>query len=403
MRTSLFSLLASATLALAATNEQWASRSIYQVLTDRFARANGSTADCAITDYCGGTYAGIVSKLDYIQNMGFTAIQISPVSHNIENTTIYGEAFHGYWIDNLYELNPHFGSADELKNLSAELHARDMYLLVDVVVADMAYDVGNMNLTSDTPIDYGLLQPFNDAKYYHTPCNVTDWSNETDYQTCMLSASGVATLDLKTEDPTVEGMLADYVSGLIQNYSIDGIRIDGAKQVNYGFFQPFIKSAGVYSMSEVYIGDAMGMCAYQNLTEMGLENYAVYYPVIEAFTAGDMDGLVQVIDNVSKACPEPQFLTNFVENQDLTRFASFVPDMAVSTHLADQSSLSCLTFHSSLPQTLWLSSCLPTVSPKCTTAKNSMPLETTRHTTVLLSGRSRTTTRTRPCTSSPQR
>ena len=53
-------------------------RSIYQVLTDRFARADQSTTapcDTGARLYCGGTWQGIIEKLDYIQNMGFTAVR----------------------------------------------------------------------------------------------------------------------------------------------------------------------------------------------------------------------------------------------------------------------------------------------------------------------------------------
>jgi alpha-amylase len=55
----------------------WRKQSIYQVLTDRFARTDGSTtAACNTSDrvYCGGTYQGIINHLDYIQGMGFTAV-----------------------------------------------------------------------------------------------------------------------------------------------------------------------------------------------------------------------------------------------------------------------------------------------------------------------------------------
>jgi len=61
----------------AAAPSEWRSKSIYQVLTDRFARTDGSTsATCDTGDrvYCGGTYRGLIDKLDYIQGMGFTAV-----------------------------------------------------------------------------------------------------------------------------------------------------------------------------------------------------------------------------------------------------------------------------------------------------------------------------------------
>lgn len=61
----------------AASKEQWKSRSIYQIVTDRFARTDGSiTAPCDPDDddYCGGTFRGIINKLGYIQNLGFSAV-----------------------------------------------------------------------------------------------------------------------------------------------------------------------------------------------------------------------------------------------------------------------------------------------------------------------------------------
>jgi alpha-amylase len=58
------------------TPAQWRKESIYQVITDRFARTDGSTtASCDVNDYCGGTWRGLIKKLDYIQGMGFTAVR----------------------------------------------------------------------------------------------------------------------------------------------------------------------------------------------------------------------------------------------------------------------------------------------------------------------------------------
>lgn len=62
-------------LANAATKDQWKSRTIYQVLTDRFSRGNGDNSGCPdLHNYCGGTFKGITQNLDYIQTMGFDAI-----------------------------------------------------------------------------------------------------------------------------------------------------------------------------------------------------------------------------------------------------------------------------------------------------------------------------------------
>jgi alpha-amylase len=66
----------------AADVNAWKSRNIYFALTDRVARSADDTGGDAcgnLGNYCGGTFAGLQSKLDYIKGMGFDAIWITPV------------------------------------------------------------------------------------------------------------------------------------------------------------------------------------------------------------------------------------------------------------------------------------------------------------------------------------
>lgn len=87
--------------------------------------------------------------------MGFDSIWISPITKNIDGSTGQGEAYHGYWPVDLYNLNEHFGTSDDLKELSAALHKRGMYLMVDVVVNHFA-------ATSTPPsLTYSGYTPFN--------------------------------------------------------------------------------------------------------------------------------------------------------------------------------------------------------------------------------------------------
>lgn len=75
----------------------WRSQSIYQVMTDRFARTDlSTTAACDSSQgvYCGGTWKGLISKLDYIQGMGFTAIWISPFVEQMSGDTTDGSSYH---------------------------------------------------------------------------------------------------------------------------------------------------------------------------------------------------------------------------------------------------------------------------------------------------------------------
>jgi alpha-amylase len=79
--------------AAALSPTEWRKQSIYQVLTDRFARSDGSTTakcDSAAAIYCGGTWQGIIKKLDYIQGLGATTVWISPFVKQVDGNTLDG-------------------------------------------------------------------------------------------------------------------------------------------------------------------------------------------------------------------------------------------------------------------------------------------------------------------------
>ncbi|KAL4933350.1 alpha-amylase [Aspergillus undulatus] len=303
---SYLSALLSASACLAARSpsaQQWAERSIYQVMTDRFARPAGSPDElCNPYNYCGGTWSGIIDKLDYIQDLGFTAVQIFPVVENIPDDTLYGEAYHGYWPQNMYALNEYFGTADELRRLSKELHKRGMYLMVDVVNNDMAQAVNGSTTDEDGPeINWSKL-------------NDPDTSKK-----CWSSMEVVALPDLKTEDQ----------KGLVGNYSIDGLRVDATKQMDDAYLTSFSKAAGVFTMGEVYAKNTKAVCRYQGFVS-GLLNYPLHGPMVQAFTAGNMPGLAAKVKDVQSECKDFTRLGTFMENHDTPRFASLHNDTTLA-------------------------------------------------------------------------
>ncbi|KKY18925.1 putative glycoside hydrolase family 13 protein [Phaeomoniella chlamydospora] len=301
-------------------------------MTDRFARPDGSTdAECDLYQYCGGTWAGIINKLDYIQEMGFTAIQISPVVENIDNNTEYGEAYHGYWPINNYAINKHFGDESDLIQLAKEVHDRDMYLMVDVVINNMAQAI---NGSMPQPIDYSRFVPFNDEKYFHPYCAVEDWTNTTETQDCYIYSEVVALPDLATESQTVIDMTGQWIKELVSNYSIDGLRIDAAKHVNDAFLPPFVEAAGVFTFGEVYSGGTEDLCRYQQENLLaGLPDYLEYFPLIRAFTLGLMRELADQVVATRESCTDVSVLGSFSENHDLSRFASLTPDITLAKNV----------------------------------------------------------------------
>jgi alpha-amylase len=320
-------LLLLASIVTAATPAEWAGRSIYQLLTDRFARTDGSTnytCDPSARVYCGGTWQGIISHLDYIQGMGFSAVWISPITLNLPETTPYGQAYHGYWQQNIDALNPNFGTAEDLKALSSALHSRGMYLMVDVVVNHFGWD-GNAS-----SVDYSQFVPFNSPSYFHTYCTIShnDYNTrDENVQLCWLGDSNVELPDVNTTESSVRQLYNTWIANLVSTYSIDGLRIDTVKHVEQDFWSGFTSAAGVYSVGEVFDGDPNYVCGFQNELD-GLLNYPLWYPLTAAFSSssGSISDLVNQVNTIKSDCKNSTLLGTFLENHDNPRFAGLTSD-----------------------------------------------------------------------------
>nr|POE47204.1 acid alpha-amylase [Quercus suber] len=330
LRTLVFHLALCCSLSFAASLEEWKGRSIYQIVTDRFAVADdNANIICAVVNglYCGGSWQGIRSKLDYIQGMNFDAIWISPVVGQLPQATGDGEAYTGYWQQDLYALNDNFGTEEDLTDLISEVHRRGMLLMLDIVVNHMGY--------AGLPwlVDYAVLNPFNDQKYFHDYCTVDD-SSTTNIEQCWLGDTVVALADLRTEDDDVRQMYNTWISGMVANYSIDGLRIDTAINVEPGFFPGFVNASGVFAMGETLYSDSSVVCQWED-TIGSILNYPIYFTLIEAFqnTTGSILGLADEINAVKQNCNNPNAMGSFSENHDVPRFASYTNDMSLAKNV----------------------------------------------------------------------
>ena len=77
----------------------------------------------------GGDLKGVIEHLDYIKDMGMTALWMTPVMTN----DMPQSSYHGYAITNYYEIDPRLGTLEDFKTLSAELHKRGMKHIMDMV------------------------------------------------------------------------------------------------------------------------------------------------------------------------------------------------------------------------------------------------------------------------------
>lgn len=112
---------------------------IYLLMPDRFANADPANdsipgmAEAADRDAPygrhGGDLRGVIDHLDYIADLGMTALWMTPAMTN----DMPQSSYHGYAITNYYEIDPRLGTLDDFKRLSAELHKRGMKHIMDMV------------------------------------------------------------------------------------------------------------------------------------------------------------------------------------------------------------------------------------------------------------------------------
>src|SRR5215831_5986412 len=118
--------------------------------------AIGTEADAARwrdagTKFVGGTLSGLESKLGYLRRLGVTAVWISPIFKQVNADNSY----HGYGIQHFLDVDPHFGTRDDLRSLTVTAHAMGIRIILDVIL-NHSGDV--FRYTADNPSWNG--QPF---------------------------------------------------------------------------------------------------------------------------------------------------------------------------------------------------------------------------------------------------
>jgi glycosidase len=152
--------------------DDWRDQIIYQVLVDRYADGdysnNWNVMESGMARWHGGDWAGMAENLDYLADLGVTALWISPVYKNVE-TDAGVDGYHGYWPQDFTSPNLHFGDIVALRRLVKEAHERDLAIIIDVVTNHVGqlffYDM-NLNGTPEQQVRggnvYGEVTSFNE-------------------------------------------------------------------------------------------------------------------------------------------------------------------------------------------------------------------------------------------------
>jgi glycosidase len=95
------------------------------------------------TDFVGGTLAGVESKLGYLARLGVTAVWLSPIFKQVAAD----HSYHGYGIQDFLDVDPHFGTREDLTRLVASAHAMGIRVILDVILNHSGdvfrYDAGD--------------------------------------------------------------------------------------------------------------------------------------------------------------------------------------------------------------------------------------------------------------------
>ena len=269
--------------------------------------------------YHGGDLKGLTAKLDYIQGLGATAIWLTPV---FVNKPVQGPAgdesagYHGYWILDFSDIDPHLGTREDYRALVEAAHARGMKVIMDIVVNHTA-DVNQYRECADynpqadiwwSECEYRSITDYpwitrggpdgkainagfsGDAAEHRTTKNFAllkspDWTYEVFIPERERHArtptwlndplvyhnrgnshwQGESSLygdfsgldDVFTEDPRVVTGMLDIYTGWIRDFRIDGFRVDTAKHVNDGFWREFnpiiLKTARERGIADFYL------------------------------------------------------------------------------------------------------------------------------------------------------
>ncbi|MET9590080.1 pullulanase-type alpha-1,6-glucosidase [Streptomyces sp. NPDC006516] len=265
----------------------------YFVLPDRFADGDTSNNRGGLTGsrletghdptdkgfYQGGDLKGLTQKLDYVKGLGTTAIWLAPIFKNrpVQGTGDNASAgYHGYWITDFTQVDPHFGTNADLTKLIDKAHAKGMKVFFDVIT----------NHTADT-VDYAEKKygykpkgafpyldeegrPFDDTRgveevdagsFPYNPVNtgkkVPSWLNDT----TMYHNRGDSTYagesteygdfsgldDLWTERPEVVSGMEKIYEKWVRDFDIDGFRIDTVKHVDLDFWTQWATALDGYA------------------------------------------------------------------------------------------------------------------------------------------------------------
>ncbi|TRX39415.1 glycoside hydrolase family 13 protein [Flavobacterium restrictum] len=322
-----------------------ASDMIYLIMSDRFANGNPKNdSNPTVIEKAnrsnpggrhGGDIAGMIQNLDYLKELGVTTLWPTPLCE--DNDKAY--SYHTYGQSDVYKIDPRFGTNEEYVQLSAQLHQRDMKLIMDYVTNHWGIQHWMMN---DLPTKDWINQFETYTGTTHKRTTVHDINaSKIDYETCFNGWFVPSMPDLNQTNPLVLNYLTQNAIWWIEYANVDGFRVDTYSYCDKDGIAKWTKAItneypNFNIVGEIWMQDQAQMAFWQKNSKIGaIQNFNSNLPSVMDFVlltalqsvfneneATWDKGMMKIYDNLANdfLYPNPNSLLIFAENHDTDRF-----------------------------------------------------------------------------------
>lgn len=319
---------------------------IYFAVVDRFntGRKDRAGKETELDDptrgdwqkYWGGDLQGVLDKVDYLKELGVTALWLTPLFEQVEGVAGGSAPIHGYWTQDFKRVNARwvnnpdevrlFATDTVLDKLIDELHKRGMKFILDIVCNHSSpattqgkgriYDDGRLIADFDNDVNH----------WYHHYGDVQDWNNQWQVQNAELC--GLATFNENNTE------YRRYIMGAIKLWldkGVDALRIDTVKHMPNWFWQEFTSEMHTHKPNVFIFGEWIHnhpanaiSVDFANHAGMSVFDFAMAQAIRKAIGQNVDEGFKQVQDVLDQdgAYRNASELVTFYENHDMPRLQS---------------------------------------------------------------------------------